>query len=336
MVGCSFEVVSGTSPDVGEDETGMTSASGTGATGGEVSSDTSGVTPTGPGSSGIDPSEPTASGPDETDGAPTGGIDVDIGCPEQPPEGWVLCEDFEDIDDPAGHFSRWQGDGVALGTPGHESPTAFEVTHFAGERWSGTAELRFGSGPPDNNVAAPDSQFDEIWVRFHTRVDEGWPIAGPGDLVELEGVTNGGATTFISRVAAPQDEPQLWGGAFSCVDGDHVNCDGVEDWNDLVWLGSQQGQSPVFEEPTAQEWTCVVIHARLNSPGQQDGTMDVLVGGTLDSQVLDLDYRGVRDDLGFNRIGLPSFMEYPLQDTHRRYIDDLVVSTTPLDCDEFI
>ena len=92
----------------------------------------------------------------------------------------------------------------------------------------------------------------------------------------------------------------------------------------------------MFEAPTAQDWTCVVMHARLNSPGQQDGVMEILVGDTLDNQLLNLNYRGILGDFGFNRLSLPTYMEFPLEATYRRYIDDVVVSSTSLDCDEFL
>lgn len=344
VAGCSFESFSAADPGgAGDESTGTTDGPDTdtpvgesGSAGSSSAASTTNST-TGPTT---DSTDPSTSGPDETSGGtstdPTGGIDVDIGCPEPLPSEWILCEDFEDIDNPSAHFSEWEGSGIGLGGPGLDSPTAFEVTHSPGEDWSGVAEVRFGEGPAANNVAQPGSQFDEVWVRFHTRVDEGWPVAGPGDVLEIEGVDQGGAATFMSRISATQYDPQLWGAAFSCVAYDYVYCDGIQDWLDLDWIGSQQGQSPVFAQPNAQEWTCVVVHARLNTPGAQDGMMEVLVGDTLDSQVFDLNYRGVRGDLGFNRIGMPTFIEQPLQGTHRRYIDDLVVSTASLDCDDVI
>ncbi len=327
---------------MGDDATGTPSASDTDAPGTASGTETSGANPTEPDSGASDPtSAPSStSGSGETEGDPTvdptGGVDVDIGCPEPLPNGWILCEDFEDIDSPAAHFSFWEGGGIGLGGPGRESATAFEVTHEPGAGWSGVAELRFGAGPPSNNVAQPGTQFDEVWVRFHTRVDDGWPVAGPGDLVELEGVDSEWATTFMSRVTAAQFEPQLWSAADSCIGYDYIFCDGFEDWFDLQRLDSRRGEVSVFAEPTAQEWTCVVMHARLNTPGQQDGVMEVLVRDTLDSQLLNLDYRGILGEFGFNRLSLPTYMEFPLQATHRRYIDDIVVSSTSLDCDEFL
>lgn len=339
LVGCSFESLSASDPAVSDDETATSSE--TDAVDGHDSSSSS-ATQTDSATSGpdTDPPAPSTSGPSETDADPsddtTGGTDAELGCPDPLPDAWILCEDFEDIDDPSSHFAWWAGAGIALEGPGRESPTAFEVTHFPGESWSGVAEMRFGSGPAANNVAQPDALFDEIWVRFHTRVDDGWPVEGPGDLVELEGIDGAGAMAFISRASATQDAPQVWSGAYSCVGYDQVYCDGVEDWVDLTWLGGQRGQAAVFAAPTAQEWTCVVMHARLNTPGASDGMMEVRVNGVPDSQVSNLNYRGVLDELGFNRIGLPTFMEVPLQQTHQRFIDDVVVSEERLDCDDFI
>ncbi len=283
----------------------------------------------------VDPTSDPGSTSDNPPGSTSGGIDVDIGCPEPLPDGWVLCEDFEDIPDPASHFSEWQGSGVGVEGPGRNSQNALSITHFANQNWSGVARMRFGVGPEAVNVANPEGEFEELWVRFYSRIHEGWPTGGPGDVLTIDGVSANpaNATAFLARITADQFEPYMRSSAFTCVFGSNLLCDGFNDWDFLDFLGADIGETPLFTEEAAGEWTCVVLHARLNTPGQSDGALEVLVGDNLDSRVEGVDFRSNRGDFRFNRISLPTFMENAQSVDAHRSIDDVVVSTVSLDCD---
>ena len=337
--GCAFDVAdpdppAGTPGGSGSSQTGdpedpsATTATSSGMPDPDPSGATSAGTPTS-GTSGDDPT--TGSSSDDTG-------EVEVGCPNPLPPGWILCEDFEGIDDPAAHFATWQGPesppGMDLQGPGHDSPTALQITHQLDVTWSGVVQLRFGDGPPATNVAQPEGSFDEVWVRFHTRVAEGWPIMGPGDLLSVGGVSESppGAITFVARVTADQDDPELFSSVRSCIFGSVHNCNGTQDWEFLTDRGSERGSEPVFGD-LAESWTCVVLHARLNTAGQANGVLEVLVEDTLDSQIQNIDYRGTRADFGFNEVRIPTYIEQPMSEPHTRYIDDVVVSATSLDCD---
>jgi len=344
LVGCSFETASGASTSGTPGPADSSSSSGDEATSNlDTSATTTGSNPGA--TSDPDPSGP--SGPSETDdttpqpgdtgdatGETSGGIDIDIGCPDELPDAWVFCEDFEDIDDPDTHFARWEGPGLALEGPGYDSPTALEITHTANINWSGQAQIRFGQGPAANNIHAPGGLFDEVWVRFRTRVDEDWSIQGPGDVLSVDGVNgNPDALTFLARVTSAPTEDVLRSSAFSCVFYDSHPCTGVNDWNTLQYRGHGVGGTPVFGGPQSIDWTCVVLHARLNTANQADGVTEILVEEQVDSQISTIDFRGIRDDLGFNQVSIPTFNEDPSADDQRRYIDDVVVSTASLDCE---
>lgn len=339
LAACSFETADPVRGDgvPADGSTGNDVGDATGPSGPGTST-TSSPTPD-PGTS-EDPSDadPTADPGSTTDAPPddaTGGVDIDIGCPEPLPEGWVLCEDFESIPDPSSHFSEWQGAGVDLEGPGRQSPTALSITHQAGQNWSGVARIRFGEGPDAVNVAAPRGRFDELWVRFHSRVEEAWPTGGPGDILTLDGMsaTPAYATAFLARVTADQSEPFMRSSAFTCVFGSDLACTGSNDWDLLSFRGVGIGEAPLFSDQTAGEWSCVVLHARLNTPGQSDGLLEVLVEDTLDSRVDNVDFRSDRGDFRFNQVSLPTFMQTPEGIDMHRYIDDVVVSTASLDCE---
>lgn len=349
VAACTFETGSSPLQDGGTE---------TQTTGGEAGTET-GSAPTEPGSTGTTAgsssstpatSEPetsptTESTTDETAAGTTDGEtaseasdetgSAEYGCPDPLPESWVLCEDFEDVGNFADHFADVDGSGLAIGGPGYESPDALEITHFAQQSWVGEVRLRFGQGPAANNVAEPDGQFEEVWVRARFRAEEGWPIRGPGDLLSIDGVQNnsGWGSTFKARISAGQFEPSIRNSAFTCVYPDQIPCTGFNDWNFLSYLNGELGDVSVFDESVVTDWHCAVIHARLNTPGASDGSLDVLVDGQADASISGLDFRGTQSGLGFNALSIPTFMQTPLQNDHRRYIDDVVVSTQALDCE---
>lgn len=265
----------------------------------------------------------------------TGDTEVPEACPQPLPDGWVLCEDFEDVDGLADHFAAVNGPGIAIGGPGYNSPEALEITHFAQQGWVGQLLIRFGQGPSANNIADPTNRFDEVWVRMRFRAGEGWPGGGPGDLLSVDGVEENPdwAATFKARISSGQSESSLRNSAFTCVFGNQHLCTGTEDWTVLDYLGGELGQVPVFDESVASEWHCAVLHARLNTSNNSDGLIEVEVDGQADASLTGIDFRGARTDLGFNLIDIPTFTQTPMQNDHRRYIDDLVVSTQALDCE---
>lgn len=260
---------------------------------------------------------------------------AEYGCPDPLPESWVLCEDFEDVGNFADHFADVDGSGLTIGGPGYESPDALQITHFAQQSWVGEVLFRFGQGPAANNVASPNARFEELWVRARFRADEGWPVQGPGDLLSLDGVLadGGWGATFKARLSAGQFEPAIRNSAFTCVYGNDIPCDGNNDWDFLSYLGGEPGDVAVFEESVVSDWHCAVIHARLNTPGNANGLLEVSVDGQSDAATGGLDFRGSQSSLAFNVLSIPTFMQTPLQNDHRRYIDDVVVSTQALDCE---
>jgi len=337
LMACTFESTPSTPQDsappqeTSGDEGGSTAGV---ATGGPVSGTTSPpITATAGGETSPTLGETTGETTGQTTDE-TGDVEVKPGCPDPLPENWVLCEDFEGVGDLASHFSAVDGSGLAIGGPGFESRDALEVTHFAQQNWVGELLIRFGQGPSADNITQPDARFEEVWVRARFRADRGWPVRGPGDLLSVDGVEGPDwAATFKARISAGQSEPAVRNSAFSCVFGSQHPCDGTDDWSLLAYLGGEPGQVVVFDESVVHQWHCAVIHARLNTAGSSDGLLEVLVDGQSDASVTGLDFRGSRSDLGFNVVSIPTYMESALQNDHRRYIDDVVVSTESLDCE---
>ncbi len=335
MLFCSCQFATDSDP---AQSSGVGGPSGTGETGTPEGSTTSTsattaettATTSGPTGQTQDPTEGDTTASDESSDTGT----IPVGCPEPLPEGWILCEDFEDIADPLTHFPHFAGDGLSLDGPGFDSPTSLVITHQPNVNWSGSLQIRFGEGPEAINVAAPHEAFDEAWVRFRFRSGENWPVDGPGDLLSIEGVTGpASATTFLARVTADPFDTIIYTSAFTCINYDDHACDGIMDWNDLYPVGSRPGSAEVFDPAVVESWHCVVMHARLNDAGQFNGVLETVVDDAMDTQMSDVDYRGVRDDFSFNRLSVTTYISDPQPEPMVRYIDDVVVSAVSIDCE---
>jgi hypothetical protein len=293
-------------------------------------------------SGGPDTGQPTTDASETsatTDPSETGDPPL-VGCPEELPEGWILCEDFENVEDLYEHFVRWDSFTDGLGdrfridaTQALSADSSLAVSYDQYMWWAGAAWIRFGAGPMQAPYA-PRATFDEVWVRFHLRLDEGWDVGGMGDVIEVNSLTTGFAHLMSASVEAPPGVPTLRARARTCVSGGTtVNCDGMEDWMSMQELGNAPGTTPLFDGSGSGQWHCIVLHVRLNEPGVMDGAIDVSLDGELEAELDGLNLRGMRDDAGINAIHLSAYWDGGAPTDISRYIDDIVVSQSALDCE---
>jgi hypothetical protein len=64
-----------------------------------------------------------------------------------------------------------------------------------------------------------------------------------------------------------------------------------------------------------------------------DGAIDVSLDGELEAELDGLNLRGMRDDAGINAIHLSAYWDGGAPTDISRYIDDIVVSQSALDCE---
>lgn len=284
-----------------------------------------------------DPSEtsdttPTTTDPTDTDGPPL------VGCPDPLPDGWILCQDFEDptaIDEDFHGFASNNAEGfnhyrfddeVAFSGSG-----SLVVEHVQFYPWSGTSWLRFGAGP-SQTPHAPNETFEEVWVRLRIMLEDGWDVGGFGDVIEINSVTTNFAHVMSASIDAP--DSVLRARARSCVvDDDMVQCDGDMDWVTMQERANAPGPTPFFDGGFSGEWHCIVVHVRLGDPDRDNGLIELHLDGELEAAIEDVDFRGELEGVGLNAIQLSAFWEGGSPRTVRRYFDDLVVSSTALACD---
>lgn len=291
----------------------------------------------------------TGSMTSSTGSAPTGAQDSTgeppfAGCPDPLPADWVLCEDFEDIKDPAETFALFSGadDRMRLAPEGGRlEPGALLVTYLDGQEWNGQATFRFGEGPGAPNgaqVYRPDERFDEVWVQMHVRTQAMWPDGGYGHLFDIGAVSNESwASAYFARVSSEVgvDGSRLIAAAYNCVDGPDILCNGAP--NDTMLyeeLAASPGMSDLFVDDLSAQWHCIQVHVALGTPGQSNGVYELSLDGQLEFSATNLDYQEQWGDNGFNELailGLWSAPSSPEPDLVRA-IDEVIVSTAPVGC----
>jgi hypothetical protein len=338
LVGCFFDPSGGTGGDSEDD---------TGSSGTTSSSSTVSASSSAPSTSASDPSATanpetgSQSSTETSDTTPTSSEASDTGepplegCPEQLPDGWILCEGFEDIPDPGAHFSLWSspppGERFAIdSTQAHDGEASLLAQHDT-DWFSGAAWIRFGEGPMVTPYS-PRARFEEVWVRMHLLLEDGWDVGGLGDLVEVNSLGTNWAHAMSASIDAPSDGDSLRARARTCVSGGVVQCDGQQDWQSLQELGNDPGETALFDGSASGQWHCIVMHVRLNTPGMNDGLLEVSLDGQPEATLDDLDFVGTIDDAGLNAIHLSAYREGGPPDQVRRYVDDIVVADVPLDC----
>lgn len=286
------------------------------------------------------PDDDTSGGGDSSSGdppAPSAGFPV---CPEPLPPSWVLCEDFEGVDDLSKIFFEYQdGDGAFVLGDGDAASgrRSMRTIHRAGVEGAGWLSAAIGRNPAvygDTPNAAADGDFQSIYWRFRVKTQAGWPDAGLGHLTSASVFASAEWTqAMVARLRSDGDNVVLLADPISCVEGDAVACVGFEDVNGQKGLGPLVGATPLFSAADADQWRCVEAHVVLNTPGAADGVFEFWVDGALENGAYDLDWRGTWADYGINLVTLENLWPGGAPTDLERSIDDLVISTEPIGCD---
>jgi len=283
--------------------------------------------------SATDPSDTTS---DDASSATTGSeSDTDTppeyGCPDQLPQDWIFCSDF-DGDAPEAAFSAWEpGDdrmAIAAGE-GLVRSSALEFRHEPGIVWSGRAAVHFGDTPRDGDTQYADEEtLDEVWVRVFLRTEMGWPALGPGDLLSVDIEADDGEGTVAAvraSIYSPMIDEVLGVHPQRCFTGTDPGCGGG------MSLGALEGATAVYGEPRAGEWQCIEMHVRVDDGGS-NGQIELFVDEQLDA---------MRDDYAFvqgwsgnrwNSLQITGSWDGGPPQPLRRWIDDVVISRAPIGC----
>jgi len=257
-----------------------------------------------------------------------------------PQSGWLFCDDFEtdrtsqyfEYNSANGHFVRSAGTGVN----GSESMRA----HFdAGQVDAGSLKLAFGKTPSSyiRPVDAGTAKYRELYWRVFIRNDSTWQGGGGDKLSRATSmVTANWAQTMVAPVwsgGSASNRNYLVIDPITGVTGDSTLVSTTyNDWDHLIFMGSRQGTTPLFDASHVGQWHCVEAHARLNDAGQSNGVFELWVDGHAEASRSDLNWLGKYSTYGINAVFFENYWNAGAAKAENRDMDNIVVSTSRIGC----
>jgi hypothetical protein len=197
-----------------------------------------------------------------------------------------------------------------------------------GQVTAGGLKVLFGRNPLGRGIR-PDETFNEIYWRVYVRHEAGWE-GNPAKLAR--------ATCLAGKDWSQGMIAHVWGGKGEvlCIDPATGIREGVKttlhynDFDHLTWLGSRNGQTPIFSPAESGRWVCVESHVKLNRSGQSDGWFELWVDGRLEASRRDLDWHGTWREYAINAVFVENYWNDGSVKRQTRWFDDFVISTRPI------
>lgn len=255
---------------------------------------------------------------------------------------WIFCDDFESrapLVGPGRYFEHDDDDGdfAVLDGVGRGGSRGLRGLWQAGEVGAGSLKLAFGRNPNRymQKGIRPAEDFRDVYYRMRVMHQPGWQ----GNPAKLSRATIfPDASTWSQAMIA-----HLWGGRgdvllvdpVRCVGSDdRVKCTTYNDFDNMDWIGNQNGRTPVFATANGGTWFCVEAHVRLNDPGQANGVHEFWVDGRLEARREGLDFVRSWREYGINAIFFENYWNDGSPKAQWRVFDDIVVATQPIGCGE--
>ena len=259
------------------------------------------------------------------------------------PPGTIWCDDFEDSIPLAQKYFEYNnddGDFIRLAGAGRNNSYGMRVIFQPGEEEAGNLKKSFGRTPGayiSRTSVNATQQYSEIFWRIDIRMQPGWA----GNPFKLSR-----ATSLVDSTWAQGMMAHIWSGgkgfALTMDPASGIDTSGnilstrYNDFGHLRWLGFKGGNIPLFDTRNAGNWYCIEGHAKLNTPGQQDGIFEFWVNDTLQAGSYNLNWHGSYNAVpGSYMINAVFFENYwnngsPVQ--QERYFDNIVISTKRIGC----
>ena len=262
------------------------------------------------------------------DGPEVPRIDSVVMSPSQPHQSDEAVVWYDDFNGPEKTYTESQGaldDSEAFGGQGRSMLSVYEK----GTRGVGNRKVFFGDSPTGKVVRRGES-FDDVYWRVYVKHQHGWTGGGPAKLSR--------ATSIVSPRWAQAMIAHVWSSGealtldpASGVRGDRVVTTRYNDFPNLRWLSNKPvSQFKLHSTEEAGRWVCVEARAKLNTPGQKDGLIQLWIDGRLEAERRNLAWRGTYTEHGINAVFLETYWNSGSPVTQRRWIDNFVVSTRPI------
>jgi len=221
---------------------------------------------------------------------------------------------------------------VFFGQKGGSMPAGFNKGDVSGK---GNRKLVFGDFPdPDSlsPVVKRGKRFDEIYWRIYVKHEYGWEGL-PAKMSRATSIVSGKwRQAMIAHVWSGKENTLTLDPA-SGVEGQTgtIKTTRYNDFENLNWLGNEPAS--LFRISSTEEsgyWVMVEASAKLNTPGQSNGSSYLWINGQLEAQRQDLNFRGSYTGHGINAVFLESYWNSGSLKTQGRWYDNFIVSSNPI------
>ncbi len=276
------------------------------------------------------------------------------GCPQPLPPAWLFCDDFE-TDGVETRYAEYDRFGSPVGgnmkvdslfrqmddSHAASGRHAMQVFWHGSQLSAGRLVAAFGKNPRFSTRITPTVDHQEIFWRVRVLHEGDW--AGfrhqLGSAMVLANAGGGQAANAL--IIAPQDparpnealqvlglQPQ------TCVTTGIVACAMYNDRPKIVDLSRSYGMRKILEPGESSRWHCIEGRMKLNPVGTNDGAVELWVDDVADTKQTNIDLRGRYDAFGINAVIVETgWWQGTNGANHRRWIDDLVISTERIGCE---
>jgi hypothetical protein len=249
---------------------------------------------------------------------------------------WIWCDDFEQ-DRMSGYFEYSNHNGfVPTAGAGLDGSVGMKATYKVGDVNAGGLKLAFGRTPDPYFRPVDDGtkNYRELYWRVYMKNQSGWT---GGDAAKFTR-----AIVFVSGSWAEAMIAHLWGSgsgnalvldpASGTNTAGTVMTTGYNDFDNMRWLGSKKGATPMFDADHVGKWYCVEAHVKLNDASQSNGIFEFWIDEKLEARTTGLNWLGSYNAYGLNALFFENYWNSgpPVQES--RYWDNIVVSTQPIGC----
>ncbi|GEM_PF-5642835 len=248
---------------------------------------------------------------------------------------WIWCDDFEDTtplsqkytdyDDASGRFV------LVSSSASHDGSHMMSSRFDPGVEGAGGFWLNFGRNPAGSQTRTTQD-FNEIYWRMYIKMQTGWSV-NPQKFTRARVVASSNWSDAATGHLWEGNNLALGLDPASGVNGSTLTTNGYNDFAHYTWLGAQSGTTQIFDNAHANQWQCVEVHMKLNTPGQSDGVFEFSINGVREAIRNNLNWRGSWQQYGINHVTIENWVNggaMPI--TQYRYWDNFVVSTQPIGC----
>lgn len=207
---------------------------------------------------------------------------------------------------------------------------SFEHFYDKGSRGSGGCKVFFGDSPTGSPVIQKGKRFEDVYWRVYVKHQYGWTGGGPDKLSR--------ATSMVSSNWAQAMIAHVWSSGQSLtldpasgVRGANIVTTKYNDFDNLRWLGNKPVSNfKIHSTEEAGWWVCVESRAKINSPGQRDGSNQLWLDGRLEAERKNLDWMGSYTKHAINAVFLEAYWNNGSPVAQYRWLDNYVISSAPI------